>query len=51
VTFTIWKGPRDPVSLIPEKYTAAATTPFKDITIDRDQADLNFELEPPATGK
>ena len=40
VTFTVWKGPHDSVSLIPEKYTASATTPYKEVMIDHDQTDL-----------
>jgi hypothetical protein len=46
VTFTIWKGPHEPVSLISEKYTASASTPFKDVKVDRGRDDLNFEIEP-----
>jgi hypothetical protein len=52
VTFTVVKGSHDPVSLIQEKYTVSATTPYKDVTIDRDVDDLKFEIEPiqPADG-
>ena len=45
VTFTVWKGPRDPVSLVADKYTDATTTPYQ-VTIDRDVDDLLFEIEP-----
>ncbi len=45
VTFTIWKAPRDPVSLIKEEYTQSATTPYH-VTIDHDVDDLLFEIEP-----
>jgi hypothetical protein len=47
VTFTVWKGPRDRVSLIDEKYTTSATTPYK-VTVDDDVDDLKFEIEPAA---
>ena len=50
VTFAVWKGPMEPVSLIEEKYTAPATTPYK-VTVDGDMHDLQFEIEPArATG-
>jgi len=45
VTFTVWKAPRDPVSLIKEQYTRSATTPYQ-ITVDSDIHDLVFEVEP-----
>jgi len=45
VTFAVWKGPRDPTSLIDEKYTASTTTPYK-VKIDGDKTDLAFEIEP-----
>ncbi len=45
VTFTVWKGPRDPVSLIKEEFTNAGTTPYK-VTVDGDRDDLTFEIEP-----
>lgn len=45
VTFAIWKGPRDPTSLVAEKYTNSATTPYT-VTVDDDKVDLNFVLEP-----
>lgn len=45
VTFAVWKGPRDPTSLIKEKYTTSTATPYRvEITGDRD--DLEFEIEP-----
>lgn len=50
VTFTFWKGPHEPGSLVLEKYTASATTPYKDILVDHDQDDLNFQVEPLAAG-
>jgi hypothetical protein len=49
VTFTFWKGARDKVSLIDEKYTTAATTPYH-ITVDDDVNDLKFEIEPAQGG-
>lgn len=45
VTFAVWKGPMQPVSLIDVKYTRAETTPYH-ITIDDDVSDLKFEIEP-----
>jgi len=45
VTFTVWEGPTQPVSLIDPKYTKASTTPYH-VTIDDDVSDLNFEIEP-----
>ncbi len=45
VTFTVLKAPRDPVSLVEEKYTFSATTPYH-VTVDGDQSDLFFEIEP-----
>jgi hypothetical protein len=45
VTFTVWKAPRDRTSMIDEKYTNAATTPYH-VTIDGDVDDLFFEIEP-----
>jgi hypothetical protein len=44
VTFTVWRGPRDRVSLIDDKYTASATTPYT-VTVDDDMDDLKFEIE------
>jgi hypothetical protein len=49
VTFTVWKAPREPVSLIDEKYTSSATTPYH-VTIDGDVDDLFFEIEPVGGG-
>jgi hypothetical protein len=49
VTFTFWRGARDKVSLIDEKYTTAATTPYH-ITVDDDVDDLKFEIEPAGSG-
>jgi hypothetical protein len=45
VTFSVWRGPRDRVSLIDEKYTAKATTPYT-VTVEDDMDDLMFEIEP-----
>ncbi len=45
VTFSVWKGPRDPTSLIALKYTRAGTTPYK-IIVDGDKDDLFYEIEP-----
>jgi hypothetical protein len=49
VTFTVWRGPRDRVSLIDEKYTTKATSPYP-ITVDDDMEDLKFEIEPLPAG-
>jgi len=46
VTFMVWKGEHDRVSLIADKYTASATTPYKDVRVEQDKNDLNFEIEP-----
>ena len=45
VMVSVWKGQHEPVSLIDERYSASATTPFKNVKIDRDRDDLNFEIE------
>jgi hypothetical protein len=45
VTFTVWKAPREPVSLISDEYTNSATTPYH-VTVDGDMHDLVFEIEP-----
>jgi hypothetical protein len=45
VTFTVWKAPREPLSLIDEKYTNSVTTPYH-VTIDDDVDNLFFEIEP-----
>jgi hypothetical protein len=45
VTFAVWKGPRDPTSLIEEKYTNSSTSPYH-VTVDDDIDDLMFEIEP-----
>lgn len=45
VTFAVWKGPRDPTSLIAEKYTNSATTPYE-VVVDSDMNDLTFTIEP-----
>jgi hypothetical protein len=50
VTFTVWRGPRDRVSLIDEKYTTKATSPYT-ITVDDDMDDLKFEIEPINSGQ
>lgn len=49
VTFSVWRGPRDRVSLIDEKYTASATTPYT-VTVEGDMEDLKYELERAASG-
>jgi hypothetical protein len=49
VTFTHWRGTRDRVSLIDEKYTTAATTPYH-VTVEEDVDDLKFEIEPAQGG-
>jgi hypothetical protein len=49
VTFSVWRAPRDRVSLIDEKYTASATTPYT-VTVDDDMDDLKFEIEPIQAG-
>ena len=45
VTFAVWKGPMEPVSLIANKYTKADTTPYT-VEIEGDRDDLSFEIEP-----
>jgi hypothetical protein len=45
VTFAVWKAVMDPTSLIQDKYTRSDTTPYK-VTVDGDQHDLKFEIEP-----
>ena len=45
VTFTVWKAPREPISLIADEYTNSETTPYH-ITVDQDTDDLVFEIEP-----
>jgi hypothetical protein len=45
VMVSVWKGQHEPVSLIDDRYSASATTPFKDVKIDRDRDDLDFEIE------
>jgi hypothetical protein len=45
VTFSVFRGPRDRVSLIDEKYTASSTTPYQ-VTVEDDMEDLKFEIEP-----
>jgi hypothetical protein len=49
VTFTVWRGPRDRVSLIDAKYTTSATTPYT-YTVESDVDDLKFEIEPIKAG-
>jgi hypothetical protein len=44
VTFSVWKGPMEPESLIDEQYIQATTTPYK-VTVEHDLNDLDFELE------
>lgn len=45
VTFAVWKGAMQPVSLIDMKYTRPETTPYH-MTIDDDLSDLEFVIEP-----
>lgn len=45
VTITVWRGPRDPVSLIDETYSRSATTPYQ-VSVEEDKNDLFFEVEP-----
>jgi hypothetical protein len=45
VTFGVYKTARGQESLIVDKYTTSATTPYK-IRVDRDVDDLEFEIEP-----
>lgn len=45
VTFAVWKGAMQPISLIDAKYTRAETTPYH-LTIDDDLRDLEFVIEP-----
>jgi hypothetical protein len=45
VTFSVWEGHMQPVSLIVDKYTKPSTTPYH-VTIDNDVSDLQFEIEP-----
>jgi hypothetical protein len=46
VTFAIWPGPMDPRPLVLPKYTSPSATPYKNVKIDRDISDLEFEVEP-----
>jgi hypothetical protein len=48
VTFAVWKGPREPTSLIEEEYTQAASTPYH-VSVDGDIDDLNFTIVPAET--
>jgi hypothetical protein len=45
VTFAFYRGAMDQRSLIPAKYTSAATTPYQ-VVVDDDRDDLTFEIEP-----
>jgi len=45
VTFSVWKAPREPVSLIKEEYTQAGTSPYT-VVVDGNKSDLEFEIEP-----
>jgi hypothetical protein len=45
VTFTVLPDPRSQESLILDKYTISATTPYE-VSVDRDVDDLAFEIEP-----
>ena len=49
VTFSVWKGPMEPVSLIADKYTKADTTPHT-VEVEGDRDDLLFEIEPVRRG-
>jgi hypothetical protein len=51
VEVSVWKGTHEPISLIDEKYSASATTPFKNVKIEHDQDDLKFEIDPLPTAK
>jgi hypothetical protein len=44
VTFAIQPGPMDRRSLVPAKYTSAATTPYQ-IIVDKDLNSLEFEID------
>jgi hypothetical protein len=44
VTFAVYRGAMDQRSLIPTKYTSAATTPYQ-VVVDQNKDDLNFEIE------
>ena len=48
VTFAFYRGAMDQRSLIPAKYTSAATTPYQ-VVVDDDRDDLSFEIEPIST--
>jgi len=50
VTFTVWKGPREPVSFVDDKFTNSATTPYH-LTVEGDRDDLFFEIERAALGQ
>jgi hypothetical protein len=45
VTFAFYKGAMDQASLIPAKYTRAATTPYH-VVVEDDIDDLEFEIDP-----
>jgi hypothetical protein len=45
VTFALQKGPTDPTSVVPVKYANRQTTPFKNVTVDKNTDDLNFEID------
>lgn len=45
VTFAVRKGPTDPTSYIPQKYTMASSTPYK-VKVEGDKDDYEFKLEP-----
>lgn len=44
VTFAFYRGAMDQKSLIPAKYTSAATTPYQ-VVVDHDRDDLKFDIE------
>jgi hypothetical protein len=45
VTFAVWPGPMEPKSLLLPKYSDPNQTPYKNIKVDRNIDDLNFEVE------
>jgi hypothetical protein len=45
VTFGVYKGPMDPTPLIQAKYMNPSTSGYS-VTVDGDQTDLKFEIEP-----
>ncbi|MCC6494568.1 MAG: hypothetical protein IT424_16275 [Pirellulales bacterium] len=47
VTFSVWEGVMNSVSLLDGKYSSPTTTPYH-VNIEDDVSDLVFEVEPPA---